>query len=152
LNAFNDYLFYYQNALQIQDLQRVFTACMRRAHNALKTLQRCHKVPTARCPTRCANAKPWLCFEHVQKYNTTAFTQRCWRLHSAHHGDLQLFERYINAVGKPLWCKRALMIKTRCKMLLFWVSQICKVFFGFDFCRCKPLSHQSAVLQRSHSV
>ena len=42
--------------VQIQDLQDVFTACARCAHNAptalKKTSQRCHSVPTARCLTR----------------------------------------------------------------------------------------------------
>ena len=46
--------------VQIQELQGVFTACTRRAHNAPtalhKTQQRCHNVPTARLLTLCASA------------------------------------------------------------------------------------------------
>jgi len=37
----------------------------------------------------------------------TAFPQRCWRLHSAHLGEVQLFKRCGNAVRTPLWCDRA---------------------------------------------
>ena len=33
-----------------------------------------------------------------------AFPQRCWRLHSAHLGDLHFLKRCGNAVRTPLWC------------------------------------------------
>jgi len=33
-----------------------------------------------------------------------------WRLHSAHLGDLQLFERFGNAVRTQLWCDKALIM------------------------------------------
>ena len=58
--------------VKIQDLQSVYTAGTRRSNNAptalLKTPQRCHDVPTVRCLTRYANAKPrrCVCFEYVQ--------------------------------------------------------------------------------------
>ena len=35
---------------------------------------------------------------------STAFAQRCWRLHSAHLGVLQFLKRCGNAVRTPLWC------------------------------------------------
>ena len=49
---------HFKRLLQIQILQLVFTACTRQAHGALEDPQRCHSVPTARCQTHCANAKP----------------------------------------------------------------------------------------------
>jgi len=36
-----------------------------------------------------------------------ARTQRCWRLHSANLGCLQLLGRCGNAVRTPLWCDRS---------------------------------------------
>jgi len=75
-----------------------------------------------------------VCFEHVQnKRRRMAFAQRVrhrlqsvstafWRLHSAHLGDLQLFERFGNAVRTPLWCDKAL--KGICLIFLSAIYQL----------------------------
>ena len=62
----NNYYYYYENTLQTPRPNTGFTRCLysvhvarpQRAHGALEDPQRCHFVPTVRCLTRCANAKP----------------------------------------------------------------------------------------------
>jgi len=39
---------------------------------------------------------------------STAFAQRCWRLHIAHLGVRHFFKRCVNAVRTPLWFDRGL--------------------------------------------
>jgi len=93
----HDCLYYYQNAYS---KCRIYTASLQRARGALTTRsrrpRRPHSVPTARCLTHCANAKPrrlfWACSKQTPPHGVLgdciARTQRCWWLHSAHLGDL----------------------------------------------------------------
>jgi len=85
--------------LQMQDLHGVFTARTRRAHGALKD-------PTARCPTRCANAKPrrlfWACSKQTPPH---VILGDCTSRTSAFCNFL---ERCGNAVRTPHWCDRGL--------------------------------------------
>jgi len=48
----------------------------------------------------------------------TARTQLCWRLHSAHLGDLQSLGRCENAVRTPLWCLFLVVCRCRKKSVL----------------------------------
>jgi len=109
LNTCNDYLYNYEHALQTSPntwftrrLYSVHTTRPQRAYDALKDPHSCHNVPTARCLTRCASAKPTFVLstfkENVTAWRSrrlhsafTAFPQRCWRLYSAHLSKLQLF-------------------------------------------------------------
>ena len=90
----------------MQNLHGVFTACTRRAHSAHGALedptalpQRCHSVLSNTLWKRQAvafvlsmlkvNAAAWR--SRRLHSVSTAFAQRCWRLHSAHLGVLQFF-------------------------------------------------------------
>jgi len=105
------YLFYYQNALQTPTANAEFTrrlysvhaARSQRAHGALEDPtalpQRCHSVLSNTLWKRQAvafvlsmpevNAAAWR--SRRLHSVSTAFAQRCWRLHSAHLGVLQFF-------------------------------------------------------------
>ena len=97
--------------LQMQNVHGVFTACTRRS-------RRPHKVLFNTLWKRQAaafvlsmlkiNAAGWR--SRRLHSVSTAFPQRCWRLHSAHLDVLQFFKRCGNAVRTPLWCDRGLSI------------------------------------------
>jgi len=117
-------LTYYQNALQTPTpntgfawrLCSVHAPRPQHAHDALEDLtafpQRCHSVPTTRCLTRCANAKPRRLIFCMLKINAAAW--RYGRLHSAHMALLAIAQRvprrsamFLNAIRTPLWCDRS---------------------------------------------
>jgi len=110
-NTFYDYLFYYQNALQTPSLIAEFTRRLyivlavrsQRAHGALENPtalpQRYHNALSNTLWKRQAaafvlsmlkiNAAAW---RSMRSHSvSTAFAQRCSRLHSAHLGVLQFF-------------------------------------------------------------
>jgi len=113
-------MYNFQNALQTHTPNAGFTWRLYSVHNAPTTRprrsRRLHSVPTARCLTRCANAKPPRLFGACPKQTMphgvlgahTARKQRCWRLHSAHLDNLLFLDRCGNAVMTPLWCDRGL--------------------------------------------
>jgi len=88
---------------------------------------------------------------------STAFAQRCWRLHSAHLGVLQFFKRCVNAV-KPLSHQTALPQR------LYSVLKPCHRAVGTPrntpkisnvqviACTQRPHSVPTASSRRSHSV
>jgi len=96
------------NAEFTRRLYSVNTARSQRAHGALEDPQRCHSVLSNTLRKRQAaafvlsmlkvNASVW------RSSVSTAFAQRCWRLHSAHLGVLQFFQ--------TLWkrCKDATLV------------------------------------------
>jgi len=104
--------------IQIQDLQGVCTACTRRSRRPHSVATALPKRPRSAlsntlCKRQAAafvlsmfkiNAAAWRSRRLHSVF--TAFPQRCWRLHSAHLGDLRLFERCGNAVRAPLLCDR----------------------------------------------
>jgi len=110
------------NAEFTRRLYSVHTARSQRAHGALEDPtalpQRCHSVLSNTLWKRQAaafvlsmlkvNAATWR--SRRLHSVSTAFPQRCWRLHSAHLGVLQFFKRYGNAVRTPLWCDRDLIL------------------------------------------
>jgi len=126
LNTLSDYIYHYQNALQnantgfTRRLYSVNAARQQRAHGVLKEPtalpQRPHSALSNTLCKRQAvafvlnmfkiNAAAW---RFMRLYSVfTAYSQRCWRLPSAHLSDLHLFERCGNAVRTPLWCERGL--------------------------------------------
>ena len=97
--------------LQMHNLHGVFTACTKSAHNeptALKkTPQRCHSVLSNTLCKRQASAFVLSMPKKRRLHRvSTAFAQRCWRMHSAHLGVLHFFKYCGNAVRTPLWCDR----------------------------------------------
>jgi len=128
--GFYDYLYYYQNALQTlspcpgftRRLYSVHTARPQRAHGVLEDHtplpQRLHSaLSSTLCKRQAAafvlsmfkiNAAAWRSMRLHSVF--TAFTQRCWRLHSTQVVDLQCCG---NAVRAPLWCDRALRTQPR---------------------------------------
>jgi len=134
--TFYDKLYYYQNALQTlspntgttRRLYRVQAARPQRAHVALEDPTALPQHPNSAlsntlCKRQAAafvlsmfktNAAAWRTMRLHSVF--TEFPQRCWELHSAHHGDLQLFGRCGNAVKTPLWCDRAFTEETRTRV------------------------------------
>ena len=109
MSTFYEYLYYYYNALQTPTpnigFTRRFTACMQRPQSARGALEDPTALPqsiySAMSNTLCKrhpavfilgmfaiNAAAWRSRRLHSVF--TAFLQRCWRLHSAHLGDLYM--------------------------------------------------------------
>ena len=130
MNTFYNYLYYYQNALQTPSLNTGFkrrlysmhaahplrthgaledpTALPQRLHSALSNMEWKRQAATFVLSMFKINATAWRFWRLHSVF--TSFPQRCWLLHSAHLGDLQLFEIAV----ETLWGRRSGVTELQC--------------------------------------